>query len=75
MATLSYLASLIMAALPCAKCSAVVKPYPPKYKCEKCGSLLEYDYDFDQLSKVKLARSLSFWKYGPLLPEVINEIF
>ena len=59
-----------MAVLRCTECSAVIKPYPPKHKCEKCGGLLEYDYDFRQLSKGKLAGSLSFWKYRPLLPEV-----
>jgi threonine synthase len=55
--------------LRCTKCSAVNEPYPSKYKCEECGSLLEYDYDFEQLSKVELGGSLSFWKYRPLLPE------
>jgi threonine synthase len=31
---------------------------------------LEYDYDFEQLSEVKLAGFPSFWKYRSLLPEV-----
>ena len=63
-----------MTVLRCTKCSTVTKPYPPKYKCEKCGGLLEYDYDFEQLSEVKLTGSPSFWKYRPLLPEVRNVV-
>ncbi len=59
-----------MAVLRCTKCSAVIKAYPAGYRCEKCGGLLEYDYDFEQLSKVELKGSLSFWKYRQLLPEV-----
>lgn len=59
-----------MAVLRCTDCSTVIEQYPPKYKCEKCSGLLEYDYDFEQLSQIKLAGSPSFWKYRPLLPSV-----
>jgi len=63
-----------LAVLRCTKCSTVTKPFPPKYRCEKCGGLLEYDYDFEELSKVELAGSPSFWKYKQLLPEVRNAV-
>ena len=63
-----------MVVLRCTKCSTVTKPSPPKYRCARCGGLLEYDYDFEELSKVELAGSPSFWKYKQLLPEVRNAV-
>lgn len=61
-----------MAILRCSKCSSTQQPYPPVHKCETCGGLLEYTYDFDELSKIKLAGSLTFWRYRRLLPETKN---
>lgn len=63
-----------MTILRCTQCSATLKPYPPRYKCEKCGGLLEYALDLEQLRGIKLAGSLSFWKYKQLLPEVKNTV-
>jgi threonine synthase len=58
-----------MTTLRCSRCSATFEPFPPKSRCEKCGGLLEYAYDFKLLKEVKLAGSLSFWRYKPWLPE------
>ncbi len=63
-----------MTILRCTQCSATLKPYPPRYKCEKCGGLLEYALDFKQLRGIKLAGTLSFWKYKQLLPEIENTV-
>jgi threonine synthase len=63
-----------MTTLRCTQCSATLKPYPPRYKCEKCGGLLEYALDFEQLRGIKLAGTISFWKYKQLLPEVKNTV-
>ena len=35
---------------------------------------MEYDYDFEALSKIELAGFPSFWKYRPLLPEIRNVV-
>ena len=63
-----------MAILKCSQCSAATDPYPPQYRCEKCKGLLEYSYDFEELSKIKLAGAFNFWRYKPLLPEVKTTI-
>jgi len=63
-----------MAFLRCSRCSASFEPYPPFYTCNKCNGLLEYAYNFEQLSGVKLTGSFTFWKYRPLLPEVKNVV-
>ena len=61
-----------MAVLQCSRCSAIFKPYLPQYKCEKCGGLLEYIYDFDQLDRIQIAGPFTFWRYKAFLPEVMN---
>jgi len=59
-----------MTVLQCSECSTSFTPYPPRYKCEKCGGLLEYIYDFEQLKEIAFTGPITFWKYKPLLPEV-----
>jgi len=59
-----------MTVLQCSECSASLTPYPPRYKCEKCGGLLEYIYDFEQLGEIKPTGPFTFWKFKPLLPKV-----
>jgi threonine synthase len=49
-------------------------PFPPKHRCEKCGRLLDYTYDFEQLKDVVLSKSFTFWKFKPYLPEVRNVV-
>ena len=63
-----------MTILRCSRCSATLKPYPPRYKCEECGGLLEYTYDLQRLSKIKFTGPFTFWRYQPLLPEVTNVV-
>jgi threonine synthase len=58
--------------LRCTICSSIFEPYPPKHQCEKCGGLLEYQYDLKQLEKPEFSGRLRFWRYRPLLPHVKN---
>ncbi len=61
-----------MAILKCSQCSSTQEPYPPQYQCVKCGGRLEYSYDFDEVSKLRLHGSFTFWRYRRLLPEIQN---
>ncbi len=63
-----------MTVLQCSQCSFHFSPFPPKHKCEKCGSLLDYTYDFGHLKDVVLAKPFTFWKFKPYLPEVRNVV-
>jgi len=63
-----------MTVLQCSQCLSHFSPYPPKHRCEKCGSLLDYTYDFEQLKEVVLSEPLTFWKFKPYLPEVRNVV-
>jgi threonine synthase len=63
-----------MSVLQCSRCSSLFSPYPPRYKCEKCGSLLDYVYDFERLKDVVLPAPLTFWKFKSYLPEVRNVV-
>jgi len=63
-----------MTVLRCSECSASFTPYPPRYKCEKCGGLLDYTYDFERLTETGFTGSITFWKFKPLLPEVRNAV-
>jgi threonine synthase len=69
-----YGASIDMTLLRCIQCSTTFAPYPPRYKCEKCGGTLRYTYDFEQLKETAFAGPLTFWKFKPLLPEVRNKV-
>jgi len=63
-----------MAILQCTQCSTTQEQYPPKYRCEKCGGLLQYTYDFSKSSKMKLAGPFNFWRYKPFLPKVKSTV-
>jgi threonine synthase len=63
-----------MTTLQCSRCLFRFSPYPPKHSCEKCGSLLDYTYDFEQLKAATLSGPLTFWKFKPYLPEVRNVV-
>jgi threonine synthase len=58
-----------MAFLKCTQCSSTYEPYPPKFKCENCGSLLAYGYDLEKLRKTRFTGAFAFWRYRGLLPE------
>ncbi len=64
----------VMVTLQCDRCSAIVESFPPRHKCERCGGLLEYVSNFEQLKGFKLTGPLSFWRYRPLLPETRNVV-
>ena len=59
-----------MAVLQCSECSASFEPFPPRYRCGKCGGLLEYAYDFEQLSEIRPKGAFTFWRYRSWLPEI-----
>lgn len=61
-----------MAILHCSQCFSNFSPFPPKHKCNKCGNLLDYVYDFKNLRDVVLPKQFTFWKFRPYLPEVNN---
>jgi threonine synthase len=63
-----------MTVLQCNQCLSNFPPYPPKHRCENCGSLLDYSYDFEQLKDAVLPEPLTFWKFKPYLPEVRNVV-
>ena len=63
-----------MPVLQCSHCSSQFSPYPPNHRCEKCGSLLFYTYDFDQLKTAVLPEPFTFWKFKQYLPEVRNMV-
>ncbi|WGM89052.1 MAG: threonine synthase [Candidatus Bathyarchaeum tardum] len=63
-----------MATLKCSNCSSVFSAYPPKHTCEKCGNLLDYTYDFEQLKEVELPKQFTFWKFKQYLPEIKNPV-
>jgi len=63
-----------MTVLQCSKCLSLFSPFPPKHKCEKCGSLLDYTFDFEHLKDVILPKPFTFWKFKPYLPEVSNVV-
>ena len=58
--------------LSCIECSAIFEPYPPKYKCPKCGGLLEYRLEYEKLKGIKLSGPFNFWRYHKFMPEVKN---
>ena len=63
-----------MSVLQCSQCSSLFSPFPPKHKCDQCGSLLDYGYDFNQLKDAVLSNSFTFWKFRPYLPQVKNVV-
>jgi threonine synthase len=61
-----------MAILQCSNCLSVFPAFPPKYSCEKCGNLLDFTYDFEELKDVELSKRFTFWKFKHYLPAVKN---
>jgi threonine synthase len=61
-----------MTVLRCVECGSVVEPYPPRYKCAKCGGLLEYKIDTEKAKTLAFTGGLTFWRYRKLLPETRN---
>ena len=55
--------------LRCSRCGAESEPTPWN-RCQRCGGLLEYDFDPDYLRAVRLRGGITFWRYRPLLPRV-----
>lgn len=59
-----------MAFLQCSECRAVFEQYPPRHRCEECGGLLEYRYEYEELGGLEFSGAFTFWRYRKLLPEV-----
>jgi len=59
-----------------ARCIGCGTRYPLDilYKCERCGGILDIEYDYEEAARVVAARGLSdeletgIWKYRPFLP-------
>ena len=62
-----------MAVLRCIRCSSTFEPYPPNYKCPRCGGLLEYEIDYENLKKEKFSGKFDFWRYRKFLPKIRNK--
>ena len=62
-----------MSILQCIKCGNVVPPQPPRYRCPKCGGLLEYRIEKEKISHLGFSGDFRFWRYRSLLPKVKNE--
>ena len=63
-----------MTLLKCANCGEKFSDTPHSYRCQKCGGLLEYSYDYDKLKTSGFAGAFSFWRFKPLLPEVKSAV-
>lgn len=61
------------------KCIRCGKEYSPRviYKCEKCGNILDIDYDYTQLLEMASAvfkrKEMGVWKYREFLPVVDHD--
>ncbi|MEM3055536.1 MAG: pyridoxal-phosphate dependent enzyme, partial [Candidatus Bathyarchaeia archaeon] len=60
-----------MAFLKCNNCGTVLTSYVQHY-CQKCGGIVEYQYDYEELKTSKFVGSFSFWRYKNFLPKVRN---
>jgi threonine synthase len=58
-----------MSVLQCIECGSIAEPYPPRYRCAKCGGPLEYKIDIEKAKNVSFAGGLTFWRYRKMLPE------
>lgn len=54
--------------LMCTVCNSEYDPYPIMTVCKKCGSLLQYQYQYEQIGKS--FEGNGFWRYAVLLPPV-----
>lgn len=57
--------------LKCTSCGQEKKPFPPVAKCDKCGGILDYVYDYWEGGSLYSDRR-GMWRYRPILPP-INE--
>ncbi len=54
--------------LKCTSCGNEKPIFPPISRCDKCGGILDYTYDYGKVSK--LCDEKGIWKYRPLFPPV-----
>ncbi len=57
--------------LKCIGCGAEYDSYPIRTVCNKCGSLLQYTYLYEEIGKS--FEGAGFWRYASLLPPVSKE--
>lgn len=61
--------------LKCPKCGNVSKEMGPNYLCEKCGTLLEYVYDYENIDfNFEATRNGNIWRYEKILPNIRRRI-
>ena len=61
-----------MGNLQCVRCGEVIESALPKYKCPRCGGLLEYRVDYEKIDHPLFSGEFNFWRYRKLFPEVRN---
>ncbi|MBC7130182.1 pyridoxal-phosphate dependent enzyme, partial [Candidatus Bathyarchaeota archaeon] len=59
-----------MMILKCLVCEHVAEDFSENFRCIKCGGLLEYVLNLEEIRLSKFAGPFSFWRYRSFLPEV-----
>lgn len=62
-----------MAFLKCTSCGILLAEYVRR-QCQKCGGIIEYQYDHEKLKASKFIGPFSFWRYKNFLPKVRNVV-
>ncbi|MEM2970138.1 MAG: pyridoxal-phosphate dependent enzyme, partial [Candidatus Bathyarchaeia archaeon] len=63
-----------MTFLKCSICGTKLEEHLQQFRCQKCGGLLEYEYDIEKLKTSKFLGPFSFWRYRNFLPKVRNVV-
>ncbi|MBS7248526.1 MAG: pyridoxal-phosphate dependent enzyme [Candidatus Jordarchaeales archaeon] len=58
--------------LRCTLCGSEKKPFPPVARCDKCGGILDYVYDYLEI-KLPYSDRRGMWRYRPILPPISEE--
>lgn len=61
--------------LKCPRCGNVSKETGSNYLCKKCGTLLEYVYDYENIKfNFEATRNGNIWRYEKILPNIQRRI-
>jgi len=65
----------MMYILKCPRCGNVSKEVGTNYLCEKCGMLLEYIYDYENIDlNFEALRNNNIWRYEKILPRIRRRV-